>query len=141
MMRKKLKVAAIVAGVLILMLIISHQGGEVAASQAECGGYIDYDQPVYDTVPYAGDCRYYFTGYSGYTVTISMIKKKDSYSLDPYLELLDPNGDLEAVDDDSAGNSNSLIDDHTLSYSGTYTIIAGSYGNQSAGSFTLSLSQ
>lgn len=140
-MRKKFKVAAIAIGVLILVLIISYQGREVAASQAQCGGYINYGQPVYGAVPYAGDCRYYFTGYSGYTVTISMIKKKDSYSLDPYLQLLDPNGDLEAFDDDSAGHSNSMIGYHSLRYSGTYTIVAGSYGNQSAGSFTLSLSQ
>jgi hypothetical protein len=61
-----------------------------------------------------------------------------SSGLDPYLDLLDPYGDVVASDDDSAGNHNSEII-YRLRRRGTYTIVAGSYGGGSTGSFELSL--
>ena len=132
-------------GILLLMLIASYFGEGIATSYAQtrqtpCGGYIRYGQESYGAIPYAGrDCRYRFTGAVGDVVTIRMTKS--SYSLDPYLKLLDPNGYIETFDDDSAGNGNSLISNYRLPSRGTYMIVAGSYNNQSAGDFWLSLTR
>jgi hypothetical protein len=64
---------------------------------------------------------------------------KRNYALDPYLTLYDPYGYVVASDDDSAGNSNSRIV-YRLYDTGTYEIVAGSYGGSSYGPFMLTLS-
>ncbi|MBN9657338.1 MAG: S8 family serine peptidase [Acidobacteria bacterium] len=81
------------------------------------------------------DCIYYgsraklftFDAKAGQTVSIQM----ESADFDTYLELLGPNLNLVAYDDDSIGKTDSRIPGPTgrltLPYSGTYTIVATSY--------------
>lgn len=81
------------------------------------------------------DCIYYgshaklftFDAKAGQTISIQM----ESADFDTYLELLGPNLNLVAYDDDSIGKTDSRIPGptgkFTLPYSGTYTIVATSY--------------
>jgi hypothetical protein len=130
-----------IAVVLLLMLMgmLSAAGEDTAVSYAQsCGSSMRGGQTVTGKISSPGrNCRYTFSGSSGDVVTIRL--EAISNGLDPYLDLLDPYDDLVASDDDSAGNYNSEIR-YTLRRSGTYTIVAGSYGGGSAGSFELSLS-
>ncbi len=60
-------------------------------------------------------------------------------ALDPYLQLLNPGGQVVVQDDDGGGRPNSLIQGFVLPSAGTYTIAAISSGGRSSGRFTLSL--
>ncbi|MCB0153164.1 MAG: hypothetical protein KDF65_00105 [Anaerolineae bacterium] len=131
--------------VALLILVTSFLHTWVAVGQAQsprrvqlCGGWISYDTPVTETIPYGGGCEYRFSGTMGQYVTVRLIKGYTS-NLDPYLELINPVQMVEAFDDDSGGNSNSLISRHRLMRSGTYKIIATSYQQSGGGSFTLTL--
>ncbi|HLI28984.1 MAG TPA: PPC domain-containing protein [Chloroflexota bacterium] len=71
--------------------------------------------------------RYTFEGRQGQRVRITLDRPGRS-QLDPYLELLDPDGRTLAEDDDSGGDLNSLID-VTLPRTGTYTVVARGLGD------------
>ncbi|MCG9885787.1 MAG: PPC domain-containing protein [Cyanobacteria bacterium] len=77
--------------------------------------------------------RYTFTGEAGQAVTIRL----RSEEFDPVLVLLDPSGAELATNDDAERTLNSRIV-HTLPRSGTYTILARSFGSN-GGSFTVSV--
>jgi hypothetical protein len=87
-------------------------------------GYIDENDPDgrrgnYEPVT--------FQGTEGETVTITMISEDD-----PYLILLDPDGQEVARNDDAfdvQGSLNSQIEGHTLQQSGQYTIVATSFSS------------
>jgi hypothetical protein len=64
---------------------------------------------------------------------LPLIFTLESSDFDPYLELLDANGELVAYDDDSGGGLNSRIGPLVLPESGVYTIRANSYGNARGG--------
>ncbi len=68
---------------------------------------------------------YTFAGEAGQTVEIAMIAESDD--LDPYLELRDADGETVAFNDDGGDSLNSLLR-HTFEESGTYTVVATSYG-------------
>lgn len=90
-----------------------------------------------DVLP-AGDSFFYtFEATQGITATIEL-RQRDA-TLDPYLRLLDPDGQEIAADDDSGGDRNSLIR-LQLETAGTYTIVAGSYNDASSGRFSLTVS-
>lgn len=75
---------------------------------------------------------YSFTGATGDIVTIRM--DATSGNLDPKLFLLDPSGNLVAVNDDkAAGNTNAEIANQTLVSDGLYTIVATHYGQDLGG--------
>lgn len=76
---------------------------------------------------------YTFAGEAGQTVEIAMIAESDE--LDPYLELRDANGETVAFNDDGGDSLNSLLR-HTFEDSGTYTVVATSYGD-STGDYRL----
>lgn len=80
-------------------------------------------------------CVYAFVGQAGDIVTLAM--NRIGEGLDPYLELIDPDGKVEARDDDSGGNLSSLIVTHVLRLNGTYNIIARDQRNQNKGRFNL----
>ncbi|MEL1250731.1 PPC domain-containing protein [Aurantiacibacter gilvus] len=69
---------------------------------------------------------YTFMGEAGQMVEIAMIAEGDD--LDPYLELRDAAGETIASNDDGGDSLNSLLR-HTFEESGTYTIVATSYGD------------
>lgn len=75
---------------------------------------------------------YAFQGRVGQRVQIDMIGQE----IDPYLILLDPNGNDLAQDDDSGGANNARIS-ITLPETGTYLLIANSYQARQAGSYKL----
>ncbi len=83
--------------------------------------------------------RYTFAGTIGQTVQIVL----EAPSLDTYLYLLDPTGNILAEDDDAAGNLNSAIPNSTglltLPATGTYTIEATTFPSAAEGTFTLKL--
>ena len=83
--------------------------------------------------------RYTFSGTVGQSVQIVL----ESPTLDPYLYLLDPTGNILAEDDDAAGNLNSAIPNATgllaLPTTGTYTIEATTFPSAAEGAFTLKL--
>lgn len=127
-----------VATVLSLLLLVGAYSLPVPPAYAQsCGGAIGYGQTLIGQVSVGAACRYRFAGEAGGSVTIKMTK--NSAMLDPWLDLLDPAGRIVVSDDDSAGDSNSLISNYRLSVTGDYTIVAKSYNNASAGNFTLQL--
>ncbi|MBI5209460.1 MAG: hypothetical protein HY927_05735 [Elusimicrobia bacterium] len=79
---------------------------------------------------------YAFTGTRGQPVTIEM-KALNFY--DAYLNLYDPNGNLVAFDDESAGLGNPRITGYNVVTDGIHTIGASAYSPNVTGSFKLSL--
>jgi hypothetical protein len=62
-------------------------------------------------------------------------------TLDPFVELVGPDGSVLALDDDGGGGFDSLTGPVSLPGPGTYTIRARSYADAGAGRYTLSLEQ
>jgi hypothetical protein len=81
--------------------------------------------------------RYSFDGKAGASVTIWM--QVQSGSIDPWLDLEDPAGEVVISDDDSLGGANSQIANYRLRGDGIYTIVARTYDGTGAGNFTLGL--
>lgn len=122
---------------LSILLIVGAYGLPVSTAYAQSCRPIDYGQTITGQLPYGGEICYSFSGVADGSVTIKMTKA--SATLDPWLELVDPWGSTLVSDDDSAGDSNSLISNYVLPLDGVYTIIAKSYDNAGAGNFTLQL--
>lgn len=102
---------------------------------------ITRDRPVQDVItsqqPYK---TYAFTAQANDVVSISL--GATSGSLDPFLLLLDPNGNIVDSNDDDllADTRNSVIRNRTLVLGGNYTIVATRYGTNiggTEGAFTL----
>lgn len=107
------------------------------SSSSGCGGVIQVGQAVQARISSAGQrCQFTFSGVYSAAVNITMVKR--SGKLDPYLELIDPNGRTVARDDDSYGDYNSYISNYVLPSAGTYTIVARDYGS-GTGTFELAL--
>jgi serine protease Do len=64
-----------------------------------------------------------------------------SEMIDPYLELLGPDGTQLIYNDDGAGYPNALIEAYSLPTAGTYTIVARSFGDSRSGTYVLSLEE
>lgn len=70
---------------------------------------------------------YAFTASEGDVVTISMVQEEDS--LDPYIVLLGPDGEVLAADDDSGEEAfSSLVEDFEIPADGSYYVLASSFG-------------
>ncbi|MFD1644417.1 alpha/beta hydrolase [Haloarchaeobius litoreus] len=96
-------------------------------------GEIDWDDPT----GYRGNYEpVTFEGEAGDEVTITMTSDGD-----PYLQLLDPSGDLVAENDDDwdLGDYDSRIEGHELAASGEYTIVATSFDSDASLTYELSL--
>lgn len=81
--------------------------------------------------------RFTFAASAGDAIAITLT----SPTMDTWLTLISPNGDLHE-DDDSAGNLNSRLPPSgtmTLTQTGTYTIEATTYDTYETGAYTLSL--
>src|SRR5262249_16273124 len=83
---------------------------------------------------------YTFNGQAGQMIIIT----QTSSDFDCYLTLNDSNGNMLTSDDDSGEDTNAQIGPYALPATGSYTIVADSYDNNSGsgmgtGSFTLSL--
>lgn len=76
---------------------------------------------------------YTFNGQQGRSVQITL-----SASFDCYLVLLNPDGSLLSLDDDSLGGGGSLINTG-LTQSGVHTIVVTSYGTGMTGTYTLTV--
>ncbi len=78
--------------------------------------------------------EYTFSGTAGDVVTIAM-----NGDFDTLLTLQDSDGGEIARDDDGGEGTNSLIEGFELPATGSYTIVASSFGGSRTGSYTLSL--
>jgi len=124
--------------VLILLAVSGLAARPATPLYAQCGGTITYGQSVTGQIARpGGSCSYSFEGVVGTAVTVRMTKS--SAALDPWLDLLDPQGRVLLSDDDGAGNGNSLISIYRPTSNGAYTIVAKSYNGESAGAFVLHL--
>ena len=91
------------------------------------------DTWVKDVVNASSPARFYtFDGSAGQYVSIQMQRDAGSPRLRPYVELKEPYGYIVASDD-GGSSGNSLIEGYYLQSTGTYTIIAHSYNNQTYG--------
>jgi hypothetical protein len=113
------------------------------AATTSGGGTIQYGQAVGGTL---NDSRYEdrwtFQGIAGDVLTIRM--DATGGTLDPFLELIDPRGQVIAFDDDGGGDFNSLIGGYTLPETGSYTIAARRFGGPdgvTSGSYHLTLNR
>lgn len=102
-----------------------------------CGGVIDYGTSVEEHLVPGDRCEYHFSGQQGDLVTIVLEELEGQ--LDPWLDLIDPQGRVEVFDDDSGAEHNSQISYHTLLHSGLYTIAARSYQDRGSGPYRLTL--
>jgi hypothetical protein len=100
-----------------------------AKSEPPCTG--ERLQPGHEiTQQVWGDrCDFDFEGKAGEAITLKIVSKTPG--LDPRVQLLDPDGQEEASDDDSGGKGNPLIKGHVLKRSGLYTVSIGSADGQS----------
>lgn len=104
-------------------------------------GTIDYGETIAGALTEAEQTgSFTFTGAAGDVVTIAL----DSEQFDPKVELIGPNGDTIASDDDSGPNLNALIREFTLPADGEYVIYVdgfrGAAGDRTLlGQFALSL--
>ncbi|MEA5450113.1 trypsin-like peptidase domain-containing protein [Leptolyngbya sp. CCNP1308] len=80
---------------------------------------------------------YRFEGQAGQTVTIAM----NSQEVDPYLILLAPDHEDFSIQDDDSGGDRSARISVQLPYTGSYIILANSYGQGESGRYQLQLSQ
>lgn len=80
---------------------------------------------------------YFFQAEEGQKATLQMSKKGGS--LDSYLELYDPDNVLLISNDDDGGSTNALINEFSLTESGTYRVVAKSYAGYSSGAYTVRL--
>lgn len=93
---------------------------------------------VADRIQSPGDrCSFDLTVEQAAVVSVRM--NRLSGDLDPYLMLLNDNGEILMEDDDSAGDDDALIKDYTMQLPGQYTIIARDYGDAATGDFELSV--
>lgn len=74
---------------------------------------------------------YSFDAEEGEIVTAAMTAT--SRNLDTLLQLIDPNGNLIAVNDDITGSTNSTISNQRIVQSGTYLLVATRYGKEVGG--------
>ncbi|HUM69189.1 MAG TPA: S8 family serine peptidase, partial [Chloroflexota bacterium] len=81
---------------------------------------------------------YYFNGTANQRLRISM--NRLTGTLDPYLVLSDPNGNLVAVNNDGGVGTNALIDPVVLPLNGRYTIYA-LRANTGSGTYQIQVSQ
>ncbi len=79
---------------------------------------------------------YYFDGTANQRLRLSMIRL--SGTLDPFLVLVDPYGNLVALNNDGGGGTNALIDPVYLPYTGRYTIYANSWSGSGGYQLTVS---
>ncbi|GAB5490051.1 MAG: hypothetical protein Phog2KO_02660 [Phototrophicaceae bacterium] len=85
---------------------------------------------------------YSFEAEANDIVTIAMTAT--SRNLDTLVQLIDPNGNLLAVNDDSGGSTNSTIASELLVQAGTYLVVATRYGKEvggTEGEFTLVITE
>jgi hypothetical protein len=102
-----------------------------------CGGRIGYGERVTGRVWAGLRCEYTFEGEMGDIVTITMRRLEET--LDPRLELQDPDEVVVAENDDYGGDQDSQIRSYLLKRGGIYTIVAGAYNDDSGGQFELTL--
>lgn len=82
--------------------------------------------------------HYYYSGQAGQRLTLQL--NRTSGTINPYLELLDPNGIRVAFNNDGGGGVNALINGYTLQQNGLYIIRARSISG-STGNYQLNASQ
>ncbi len=111
------------------------QVGEDTPTPATGGGTIRIGQTVDGYLERGAEDTWTFEGEFGQIVTIQMV----SDEMDTYLELYGPDGALLIEDNDSGVGLNSLIEGYVLPQTGTYTIIARSFGYVGEGRYSLSL--
>lgn len=110
-----------------------------SGSRSACVAPITPGRWVSSQIASAGQrCEFTFYGSSGDVVSIAMARQSRS-SLDPWLDLEDPVGDIVASDDDGYGDRGSHIKQYRLRRTGTYTIVARSYQDSTAGGFDIYL--
>jgi hypothetical protein len=102
----------------------------------ECANAIDFDNTFVDL--------YTFNGTAGQQVSITMTAAAPG-NVNPYLYLIQPNGDLIAEDDNGGGGSTAHIptngDFARLPMSGTYIIVANHTAANQTGNYNLTLTQ
>ena len=104
------------------------------------GGRILPDEIYISSIDYPGDIdEWVFDSTIRDNVTISMDLISSDNGLNPYLELITPNGKLEASDDDSAGGVNAIINSAILTENGRYTIRAQGYSESTTGTYKILL--
>lgn len=104
---------------------------------SSCGGHAGYGEQVTGRLIRGSDCRYRFEGEQGAIVTITM--RRIDQTLDPRLELQDPDDVIVAENDDHRDSRDSQIRSYALKLDGTYTIVAAAYNDDSGGQFELAL--
>ncbi|MCB0120990.1 MAG: S8 family serine peptidase, partial [Caldilineaceae bacterium] len=101
--------------------------------------YLNIPQTVSGNINPANDRDHYFIyNVAGTQVTLHM--DRTSGSLDPYLELYDPNGNRVALNNNGGTGSNALINGYTFQQTGRYQLIARS-ANSTVGGYSLRTSQ
>jgi uncharacterized repeat protein (TIGR01451 family) len=82
---------------------------------------------------------YIYNGVAGSKLTVAI--NRVSGTLDPYVEVVDPNGVVVAFNDNGGSGTNALINGYTLATTGRYLITARAANNSfTTGSYTLALS-
>jgi len=125
-----------ISGASLVLTAIGEQPTPEPTPIVQSSGEIQLDSVVNGALTdEASTATYTFTTSGAEIVTITVT----SNAFDPFVSLLDANGDELASDDDSAGSLNARIESFQLPGAGTYTIVVSSATGATTGDFTLSL--
>ncbi len=109
----------------------------VTAGDPDDFRWIAFGQTLTGTISPASDRdSYYVSVAAGRTLRLRM--NKLTSTLDPYLELYNPNGVRVSYNDDGGGDRNALLS-YVVPAAGVYRIVARSYALRSSGQYQLSL--
>ncbi|MBZ0279903.1 MAG: pre-peptidase C-terminal domain-containing protein [Anaerolineae bacterium] len=125
-----------ITGTSLVLTGIGEQPTPEPTAIAQSGGEVELNSLVNGALtPESATATYTFTTSGAEIVMITVT----SSIFDPFVTLLDANGDELASDDDSAGSLNARISDFQLPGAGTYTVVVSSATGATSGEFTLSI--
>lgn len=110
---------------------------EVDFFSGESLGDLEMNTAVFGTIDAGVNNQWTFTGNAGDFISVAMVA--DEGNLDPFLQLIAPDGSIIAEDDDGFGNLNALIMTE-LPLSGNYRVVAQAFDINSFGNYQLELS-
>ena len=99
-------------------------------------GRIEPGETVVADTQFRRGNTYTFQGQAGQQVEVAL----NSSDFDTYVILQNDRGEIVAENDDGSDGTNSLLN-AVLPSSGTYTVVAASYGNEGVGNYSLAINQ
>lgn len=113
--------------------------GATASTDGVAQTILSLDSSLRGSLTAGGASEYVFNGEANFIVSLSVAALDPFGSLDAYVEIYQPNGNLWLSDDDSGWQYNPALIGITLPESGTYRVVITSFAGVGAGDFVITL--